>query len=212
MFYHKESHVIKNRAAAGSTEWVGACSVARGLRLTAVRECRNIIGTMEDSITWSWCELADAEPLALFAYLRLRSDVFVVEQGCLYPDMDDHDLVAWHLTGTDASGRLLGVARLLPPGDKYQEPSLGRVIVTMAAPGPEAGHLLVDEALRKSAAEYPGYGHRIQAQAYLERFYGSHGFEPEGEVYLEDGIAHIDMSLTPGRDPLTSRPSPGPSR
>lgn len=97
--------------------------------------CRNIIGTMENSIAWSWWKLADAEPLALFAYLRLRSDVFVVEQGCVYPDMDDHDLVAWHLTGTDASGRLLGVARLLPPGEKYAEPSLGRVIVTKAARG-----------------------------------------------------------------------------
>jgi hypothetical protein len=59
--------------------------------------------------------------------------VFVVEQDCAYPDMDDHDLVAWHLTGTDASGRLLGVARLLPPGEKYQEPSLGRVVVTVAS-------------------------------------------------------------------------------
>ena len=88
--------------------------------------------TMEDLITWSWWKLADAEPLALFAYLRLRSDVFVVEQGCTYPDMDDHDPVAWHLTGTDASGRLLAVARLLPPGEKYKEPSLGRVIVTRA--------------------------------------------------------------------------------
>ena len=156
---------------------------------------------MEDSISWSWWRLADAEPLALFAYLRLRSDVFVVEQGCIYPDMDDHDLVAWHLTGTDASGRLLAVARLLPPGEKYREPSLGRVIVTPAARGTGAGHLLVDEALRKAAAEYPGCGHRIQAQAYLERFYASHGFEPEGEAYLEDGISHIDMTLTPARGP-----------
>ncbi len=155
--------------------------------------------TMEDSITWSWWKLAGAEPLALFAYLRLRSEVFVVEQGCAYPDMDDHDLVAWHLTGTDASGRLLGVARLLPPGEKYEEPSLGRVTVTPASRGTGASHLLVDEALRKAAAEYPGYGHRIQAQAYLQRFYGSHGFEPQGEVYLEDGIPHIDMTLTPGR-------------
>ena len=91
--------------------------------------------TMEDSISWSWWRLADAEPLALFTYLRLRSDVFVVEQGCAYPDMDNHNLVAWHLTGTDASGRLLAVARLLPPGEKYKEPSLGRVIVTPAARG-----------------------------------------------------------------------------
>jgi ElaA protein len=105
------------------------------------------MGMMKGSITWSWWKLADAEPLALFAYLRLRSEVFVVEQDCAYPDMDDHDLVAWHLTGTDASGRLLGVARLLPPGEKYEEPSLGRVIVTLASRGTGAGHLLVDEAL-----------------------------------------------------------------
>src|SRR6201996_4162766 len=135
--------------------------------------------TMEDSITWSWWKLADAEPLALFAYLRLRSDVFVVEQACVYPDMDDHDLVAWHLTGTDAAGRLLAVARLLPPGDKYAEASLGRVIVTPAPPATGVGHLLVDEALRKSEAEYPGTGHRIQAQAYLASFYSSHGFEAQ---------------------------------
>jgi ElaA protein len=154
---------------------------------------------MGDPISWSWWRLADAEPLALFAYLRLRSDVLVVEQCCAYPDMDDHDLVAWHLTGTGASGALLAVARLLPPGEKYQEPSLGRVIVTPAARGTGAGHLLVDEALRKAAAEYPGYGHRIQAQAYLERFYSLHGFKPEGEIYFEDGIPRIDMTLTPDR-------------
>jgi predicted GNAT family N-acyltransferase len=86
--------------------------------------------------------------------------------------------------------------------------SLGRVIVTMASRGTGAGHLLVDEALRKAAAEYPGYGHRIQAQAYLERFYGSHGFEPEGEVYLEDGIPHIDMTLTP-RERIPTGPAAG---
>ena len=77
------------------------------------------------------------------------------------------------------------------------------MLLRLTSRGTGAGHLLVDEALRKAAAEYPGYGHRIQAQACLERFYGSHGFEPEGEVYLEDGIPHIDMTLTPGRGPLT---------
>ena len=83
--------------------------------------------------------------------------MFVVEQGCVYPDMDDHNLVAWHLTGTDASGRLLGVARLLLPGEKYAEPSLARVIVTKAARG--TGHPLVDEALRVPAKpRSPGRG------------------------------------------------------
>jgi ElaA protein len=108
------------------------------------------MAAMEDSTSWSWWRLSDAEPLALFAYLRLRSDVFVVEQGCAYPDMDDHDLAAWHLTGTDAAGRLLAVARLLPPGEKYQEPSFGRVIVTLAARGTGVGHLLRIEGVRGS--------------------------------------------------------------
>jgi ElaA protein len=150
---------------------------------------------MDNPIVWSWWKLAEVEPLTLYWYLRLRSDVFVVEQRCIFPDLDDHDLVAWHLTGTSASGRLLAVARLLPPGAKYAEPSLSRVTVTPAARGTGAGHRLVDEGLRKAAAEYPGHGHRIQAQARLERFYASHGFEPTGKLYVEDGISHIDMTL-----------------
>ena len=107
---------------------------------------------MEDSISWSWWRLADAEPLALFTYLRLRSDVFVVEQGCIYPDMDDHDLVAWHLTGADALGRLLAVracsrrARSTRAVARPRDRHPGRR-------GTGAGHLLVDEALRKAAAD-----------------------------------------------------------
>jgi ElaA protein len=155
------------------------------------------MAAMKDSISWSWWRLAEAEPLALFAYLRLRSDVFVVEQDCVYADMDDHDRAAWHLTGTGPAGRLVAAARLLPPGEKYAEPSLGRVVVAPDARGGGVAHLLVREALRKAAAEYPGHGHRIQAQAHLERFYRGHGFEPQGEVYLDDGIPHLDMTLTP---------------
>lgn len=157
---------------------------------------RERMGAMDALIAWRWWQLADADPLTLFAYLRLRSDVFVVEQDCVYPDMDDHDLVAWHLTGHGTDGTLLAVARLLPPGEKYAEPSLGRVIVTPAVRGTGAGHLLVDEALRKAAAEYPGHGYRIQAQAHLSRFYGGHGFAPVGEEYLEDGIPHLDMTMS----------------
>ncbi|MFC4244695.1 GNAT family N-acetyltransferase [Gryllotalpicola reticulitermitis] len=138
----------------------------------------------------------DAEPLTLFAYLRLRSEVFVVEQDCVYSDMDDHDLHSWHLTGHDAHGRVVAALRLVPPGAKHPSPSLGRVVIAPHARGTGAGHQLVAEALRKAAAEYPGFGHEISAQAHLQRFYGRHGFVPQGDEYLEDDIPHIAMTMT----------------
>jgi ElaA protein len=147
-------------------------------------------------ITWSWWKLADADPFTLFAYLRLRSDVFIVEQHCAYADMDDGDLVAWHLTGHDADGLVVAGLRLLPPGARCPDPSLGRVVIAPKARGNGSGHLLIAEALRKAAAEYPGHGHEIEAQAHLRRFYARHGFAPVGEEFLEDGIPHITMKLT----------------
>jgi len=148
------------------------------------------------AIQWRWWRLDEAEPLTLFEYLRLRSDVFVVEQDCVYPDMDDHDYESWHLTGHGADGRVMAALRLVPPGAKHPSPSLGRVVIAPHARGTGAGHLLVAEALRKAAAEYPGLGHEISAQAHLQRFYGRHGFVPVGEEYLEDGIPHIAMAMS----------------
>ncbi|GAA5784617.1 GNAT family N-acetyltransferase [Chitiniphilus shinanonensis] len=149
-------------------------------------------------ITWTWRHLADFDALTLFDYLRLRQQVFVVEQTCAYPDLDDYDLLAEHLTGHDEAGRLLACLRLVPPGLKYPEPSLGRVVIAPPARGSGAGHLLIAEGLARAARRYPGAGHRIGAQAHLARFYGRHGFVPVGEVYDEDGIDHIDMILPPG--------------
>jgi ElaA protein len=147
-------------------------------------------------IRWSWWRLDEAEPRTLFDYLRLRSDVFVVEQDCVYSDMDDHDLDSWHLTGHDAAGRVVAALRLVPPGAKHPDPSLGRVVIAPAARGTGAGHLLVAEALRRASALYPGFGHEISAQAHLQRFYGRHGFAPVGDEYLEDDIPHIAMTMT----------------
>lgn len=146
-------------------------------------------------ITWTWRALSDFDALTLFDYLRLRQDVFVVEQTCAYPDMDDYDAPSLHLTGQDDAGRLLGCLRLVPPGLKYAEPSLGRVVIAPVARGTGMGHLLIAEALRQAAARYPGQGQRIGAQAHLERFYGRHGFIRTGDEYDEDGIAHIDMVI-----------------
>lgn len=151
---------------------------------------------MEAPITWSWWKLADADPLTLFACLRLRSDVFVVEQNCAYPDMDDGDLAAWHLTGHDAGGQVVAALRLLPPGERHPAPSLGRVVIAPGTRGTGSGHLLVAEALRKAAAEHPGYGLEIEAQAHLRRFYARHGFVAVGEEFLEDGIPHVAMRMS----------------
>ncbi|WP_022880719.1 GNAT family N-acetyltransferase [Gryllotalpicola ginsengisoli] len=156
---------------------------------------------MSGGIGWRWQRLDGFAPLTLFAYLRLRSDVFVVEQDCVYPDPDDFDPVSWHLTGHDAEGRVVAALRLVPPGAKHAEPSLGRVVVAPHARGTGAGHLLVAEGLRKAAELYPGLGNRISAQAHLQRFYGRHGFRPHGEEYLEDGIPHIEMAIDAERMP-----------
>jgi ElaA protein len=152
------------------------------------------------TITWVWRELDEFTPRALFDYLRLRTDVFVVEQECAYPELDDHDLTAAHLTGYQ-DGRLVAALRLVPPGTLHAVPSLGRVVVAPEARGTGTGHLLVAEALREAAARYPGHGHEISAQAHLQAFYAAHGFVAHGHKYLEDGIPHVTMSIDPARRP-----------
>ncbi|AOY01134.1 GNAT family N-acetyltransferase [Jeongeupia sp. USM3] len=149
------------------------------------------------TINWRWYRFDEFDVATLYAYLKLRVDVFVVEQTCPYPELDDFDQTALHLLGTDEAGSIVACLRLLPPGAKYAEPSIGRVIVTPAARGTGAGHQLVAEALAHSTALYPGAGNRIGAQERLQRFYAVHGFEPVGEPYLEDDILHIDMVRAP---------------
>ncbi|WP_245615965.1 GNAT family N-acetyltransferase [Andreprevotia chitinilytica] len=144
-------------------------------------------------ITWRWFEFDAFDPHTLYAYLRLRQQVFVIEQACIYPDIDDLDQPSLHLLGFDAAGTLQACLRLVPPGLKYPQPSMGRVVIAPAARGTGIGHRLVAEALRKSDAHYPGLGHQIGAQAHLAGFYGQHGFTQLGDAYDEDGILHIDM-------------------
>ncbi|UXY15731.1 GNAT family N-acetyltransferase [Chitiniphilus purpureus] len=149
------------------------------------------------AIRWRWRALDGFDAMALFEYLRLRQQVFIVEQRCIYPDLDDCDPPSLHLTGHDAAGRLVACLRLVPPGRKYPEPSIGRVVVCPTARGGSIGHALVAEGLAEAARRYPGMAHRIGAQAHLAAFYGRHGFVPVGEVYDEDGIDHVDMLRRP---------------
>jgi ElaA protein len=151
---------------------------------------------MRPEIAWQWTRFADLTPHDLYAALRVRSEVFVVEQKCAFLDIDDADQEAWHLLGwTERHGAkaLAAYLRLLPPGRKFAEPSIGRVLTIAELRRTGAGRALMREGVGKSAENYPGHGIRIGAQRYLERFYNEFGFRAASEPYLEDGIVHIQM-------------------
>jgi ElaA protein len=124
---------------------------------------------------------------------QARVAVFVVEQTCPFQDVDGADPVSWHLFGRNASGTLLAYCRLVPPGVKFAEPSIGRVLTTEAARGSGAGRALMAEAVARAEKLWPGQAVRIGAQRYLDKFYGEFGFAQVSEPYDEDGIVHIEM-------------------
>ena len=145
--------------------------------------------------TFTW-KLFDAlTTRELYALLKLRSEVFVVEQNCVFLDLDDHDQNALHLLMHDVAGKLVGYSRLLPPGEKYAEPSIGRVVVSSTVRSTGAGRRLMAESVRGARERYPTLPNLIWAQAHLERFYSSFGFVTESEPELEDGILHVKMRL-----------------
>jgi ElaA protein len=146
-------------------------------------------------VNWTWCRFAEFGVENLYDALALRCRVFVLEQGP-YLDPDGVDRQAWHLLGRDAGGALQAYLRLVDPGVKYAEPSLGRVVTAPEARGTGLGRRLVAEGVARSALVWPGRGIRISAQAHLARFYGEFGFVGVGAPYLEDAIAHIEMLRT----------------
>ncbi|WP_346836816.1 GNAT family N-acetyltransferase [Microbulbifer sp. SAOS-129_SWC] len=148
---------------------------------------------------WQWAEFSELSAQQLYAILRERQEVFTVEQDCAYQDADDKDPCAWHLIGwSDAdSEQVLAYLRVVFPGKKYAEPSIGRVLTSAATRGTGIGRELMRRALREIARAYPHTAVRISAQQYLESFYREFGFERVSAPYDEDGIPHIEM-LLPG--------------
>lgn len=146
-------------------------------------------------LTWRLSRLPDLGPLDVYDLLALRSAVFVVEQTCVYLDADGVDLQAWHLLGRDASGCLQALLRIVDPGVKYEEPSIGRVISSPQVRGTGVGRQLVAQGIACCFQQWPGQGIRISAQARLERFYADFGFQTVSEPYLEDDIPHVEMLL-----------------
>lgn len=126
----------------------------------------------------------------LYEILRLRVDVFVVEQNCSYPEVDGKDLDAWHLWFEDEDG-IAGYLRLLAPGVSFKEASIGRVIAKKRRCG--IGSKLMQAGIEKMKEIYGDTDIRIEAQVYAREFYEKAGFVKVSEEFLDDGIPHIEM-------------------
>lgn len=133
----------------------------------------------------------------LYAVLQLRNIVFAVEQNCVYPDMDNKDQLSLHYMAWEKEpGRLIAYTRLLPKGVSYPDAaSIGRVVTAPSARGTGLGRELMKNSIEELRRQFGPGPVRIGAQLYLKNFYSSLGFIPTSEVYLEDGIEHIEMLL-----------------
>ncbi len=132
----------------------------------------------------------------LYEFLKLRVDVFVVEQTCPYPEIDEKDRHpdTLHLSCKNReNGKLTAYLRILPPGLSFKEASFGRVVVAKEKRGEGISRTMVQKAVKIIEHTWPGNNIRIGAQVYLKQFYESLGFKAVSSEYLEDGIAHIDM-------------------
>lgn len=146
------------------------------------------------SAIWRCCPFAELGLAELHNIYAARQAVFVVEQKCFYLDVDGLDPQAWHLAAwTPQEAWPLAYARIFPPGVKYPEASMGRVLTTPPARGQGWGRELVHRAVAECDALFPGAALRISAQSHLDRFYAGFGFQAVGAPYLEDGIPHLEM-------------------
>ncbi len=143
-------------------------------------------------LDFKWSRIENLSSLELFTIIKARESVFVVEQQCSYQETDDMDLHSWHLA-VSIDSQFAAYVRVVDPGIKYQQPSIGRVMTISRFRNLKIGRSLMNEAIRFTEKQYPQMGIKIGAQVYLKNFYESLGFEPVSEPYDEDGIPHIDM-------------------
>lgn len=141
---------------------------------------------------YNYKSFEDLSPAELYAIMQLRGEVFVVEQQCPYLDADGKDPFCFHLMIWDED-KLAAYARLLPKGLAYEQASIGRVVSSPAYRGKGAGKLLMQQAIAFCNELFGPGPIKIGAQLYLKRFYESLGFVKCSEMYLEDGIEHIEM-------------------
>ena len=143
-------------------------------------------------MSWKLKRFKELTPEELYAFLRLRSEIFVVEQDCVYLDLDGYDDKCLHLW-KEQNGQMVAYTRILPAGVYYPEASIGRVVVHMSQRGTDLGKELMrrsEEALYDLEERGPI---KLMAQSYLLNWYGAQGYVPEGDEFLEDGIPHTMM-------------------
>ncbi|WP_258101715.1 GNAT family N-acetyltransferase [Marinoscillum pacificum] len=136
-------------------------------------------------------ELTNTE---LYDLLRLRSEVFVVEQNCVFLDLDDKDQACYHLL-LHQDSQLAAYVRIVPAGVTFKEVSIGRVVTSPATRGSGLGRVVMERGIKACQELFGNEPIKIGAQCYALKFYNSLGFEEVGEVYDEDGIDHIHMIL-----------------
>ena len=137
----------------------------------------------------SFSELTTTE---LYAILQLRSEVFVVEQDCVYQDIDYKDQKSFHILGFK-NDKLIAYTRIFKPGDYFKQASIGRVVVEINERKFGYGHVIMKHSIKAIKEYFKENTIKISAQTYLKNFYESHGFIQKGEEYLEDNIPHIAM-------------------
>lgn len=145
------------------------------------------------SVSWK-CEPFNELTLdELHDIIAARIDVFVIEQNCPYQDVDGKDKMGYHLFALNESKNILAYARILPQGISYKEVAIGRVITTQKGRGKGLGHELMKQCMQKINIIFGNVNVRISAQEHLQKYYQTHGFSTVSEMYLEDGIPHVEM-------------------
>ena len=147
-------------------------------------------------IAWKYVAFDELTLRELYELLQLRTEVFTVEQNCVFQDIDGADDQAMHLLGTQ-NNQLVAYARCFPAGVKFAEASIGRVVTRSLARGSGLGHLLIQQAVSSVCAFWGPQPIRIGAQARLKAYYSGHGFVDVGVPYVEDGIDHLEMVWKP---------------
>ena len=148
------------------------------------------------AIAWHWSRLSELTVDQLYAVFAAREAVFVVEQTCAYQELDGLDLDADHLIGWNGD-EVAAYLRVLGPGKRFAEPSIGRVLTTQKFRSLGLGREMMNRALERIDERFAGTAVRISAQAHLQPFYSSFGFAKVSEQYLEDGIPHLEMLRSP---------------
>ncbi len=163
--------------------------------ILTVHQQKKLLSIVLMNVQWNCKPFNDLLPAELYQILRLRNEVFVVEQNCVFQDADNKDQGCLHLTGY-INEALAAYTRLAPAGYIYAEVSIGRVVTSPAHRGKRLGYELMQHSIEQCRKFFGDTTIKIGAQFHLKKFYSSFGFTQVSNIYLEDGIEHIYMLLS----------------